>query len=65
MAALNSNKVDTVVVPSMDNSGISIEEHFKKNNLVIPGSSASFYYENVHIGSKLKRKIDKNTMLAA
>ena len=46
MAALNSNKVDTVVVPAMDNAGISIEEHFKKNNLVIPGSCGATVYSN-------------------
>lgn len=37
--------------------------HFSAGRFAPPGSSASFYYENVHIGSKLKRKIDKNTML--
>jgi hypothetical protein len=44
MEAMNANKVDTVVVPAMDNSGISIEEYFKKNNVAIPGSCGATVY---------------------
>ncbi|WP_337860047.1 DUF3834 domain-containing protein [Ferroplasma sp.] len=38
MGAMNSNKVDTVVVPAIDKAGISIEEYFKKSGITIPGS---------------------------
>ncbi len=37
--------------------------HFSSGRFAPPGSSASFYYENVHIGAKLKKKLDKDTML--
>jgi 2,4-dienoyl-CoA reductase-like NADH-dependent reductase (Old Yellow Enzyme family) len=37
--------------------------HFSAGRFAPPGSSASFYYENVHIGSKLRKKLDKTTML--
>ena len=37
--------------------------HFSSGRFAPPGSSASFYYDNVHIGAKLKKKLDKNTML--
>jgi hypothetical protein len=52
MGAMNSKKVDTVVVPAMDNAGISIEEYFKKNNMVLPGSCGATVY------SKEKEFID-------
>ncbi len=45
MEAMNANKVDTVVVPAMDNAGVSIEEHFKKNNVAIPGSCGATVYD--------------------
>jgi 2,4-dienoyl-CoA reductase-like NADH-dependent reductase (Old Yellow Enzyme family) len=37
--------------------------HFSSGRFAPPGSSASFYYQNVHIGSRLKRKLENNTML--
>ena len=46
MGALNSNKVDTVVVPAIDNSGVSIEEYMKKINVNIPGSCGATVYNN-------------------
>jgi hypothetical protein len=46
MGALNSNKVDTVVVPAIDDAGISIEEYFKKSNINIPGSCGATVYNN-------------------
>lgn len=45
MEAMNANKVDTVVVPAMDNAGVSIEEHLKKNNVAIPGSCGATVYD--------------------
>ncbi|MCL4453038.1 DUF3834 domain-containing protein [Ferroplasma sp.] len=45
MEAMNANKVDTVVVPAMDNAGVSIEEYFKKNNVAIPGSCGATVYD--------------------
>ena len=44
MDAMNGNQVDTVVVPAMDSAGVSIEEYFKKNNIVIPGSCGATVY---------------------
>jgi len=46
MGAMNSNKIDTVVVPAIDNAGVSIEDYFKKNNIVIPGSCGATVYNN-------------------
>lgn len=46
MNAMNSNEIDTVVVPAIDNSGISIEEYFKKNNIYIPGSCGATVYNH-------------------
>ncbi len=46
MNAMNKNEVDTVVVPAMDNSGVSIEEYFKKNSIYIPGSCGAAVYDH-------------------
>ncbi len=46
MNAMNKNEVDTVVVPAMDNSGVSTEEYFKKNNIYIPGSCGAAVYDH-------------------
>ena len=37
--------------------------HFSAGRFAPPGSSASFYYDHVHIGEKLRKKLDRNTML--
>ncbi len=46
MGALNANKIDTVVVPAMDNAGVTIEEYLKKINIEIPGSCGATVYNN-------------------
>jgi 2,4-dienoyl-CoA reductase-like NADH-dependent reductase (Old Yellow Enzyme family) len=37
--------------------------HFSAGRFAPPGSSASFYYDHVHIGKKLREKLDRSTML--
>ena len=37
--------------------------HFSAGRFAPPGSSASFYYDHVHIGEKLRKRLDINTML--
>lgn len=37
--------------------------HFSAGRFAPPGSSASFYYDHVHIGEKLRKKLDRNIML--
>lgn len=46
MGAMNSNKIDTVVVLAIDNAGISIEDYLKKSNIIIPGSCGATVYNN-------------------
>jgi len=46
MNAMNSNEIDTIIVPAIDNSGISIEEYFKKSNIYIPGSCGATVYNH-------------------
>ncbi len=63
MGAMNANKVDTVVVPAMDNAGVSIEEYFKKSDVNIPGSCGATVYnkekdfvEAYNLGIKIIRE---------
>ena len=37
--------------------------HFSAGRFAPPGSSASFYYDHVHIGKKLRKNLDTSTML--
>lgn len=37
--------------------------HFSAGRFAPPGSSASFYYDHLHIGEKLRKRLDINTML--
>ncbi len=37
--------------------------HFSAGRFAPPGSSASFYYDHMHIGEKLRRKLNISTML--
>jgi hypothetical protein len=68
MDAMHANKVDTVVVPAMDNAGISIEEYFKKENVAIPGSCGAAVFGNpkdfvdaYELGIKLIREKPEET----
>jgi hypothetical protein len=44
MGAKKANRIDTIVVPAMDNAGMSIEEYMKKINVNIPGSCGATVY---------------------